>query len=87
MIAWTYSMAAAILLSSLQDVPSGETTMKNNIRLTALFAVIAVLVAGAGIDAQPSVDAPATADAATTWSAAFPVAQAGFAPHAAAAER
>ncbi len=53
--------------------------MKNNIRLSVLFAAIAAFVAGIGIESPEATEARVAGDAATSWSAAFPVAQAGFA--------
>ena len=55
--------------------------MKNNIRLSAFFAVLAVLVAGIGIESSGSGDASVRPEAATSWATAFPVAQAGFSLH------
>ena len=78
MIAWTYVSGR----STIADIPpdtlfgdrrgycTGAITMKNNIRLSAFFGVIAVLVAGEPL---------ATPDAATSWATPFPFAQAGFA--------
>ena len=53
--------------------------MKTNIRLSIFFAAIAAFVAGIGIGSPGTTE---TQGSATSWSAAFPVAQAGFAQHA-----
>ncbi len=56
--------------------------MKNNIRLSIFFAAIAAFVAGIGIESPATTERPVAENSATSWSAAFPVAQAGFAQHA-----
>lgn len=55
--------------------------MKNNIRLSATFAALAVFIIGVGIESPETAASTATAGAATSWVSAFPVAQAGFAEH------
>jgi hypothetical protein len=59
--------------------------MNHPIRLSGFCAAIAALVAVAGVT-TPASDAPPASRSSTSWSAAFPVAQAEFAEHAAATD-